>query len=169
MLKAAVIRWAVPEDWDKLGELQARSYHDAYRKLLPHEFLNRVTAESRQSECRERLREPEHTGLLLVGHRAVGYISLRYPADARQMDGEVTALYLLREYWGRGLGQRLMAWGLERLREKGCALAGLWVLERNEGARRFYERQGFLADGARRVVTRGEEFVQLRYERMIVE
>ncbi|NBD24467.1 GNAT family N-acetyltransferase [Paenibacillus glycinis] len=167
MLKAAVIRWAVPGDWVKLGELQARSYHDAYRKLLPHDFLNRVTAESRQSECRERLREPGHTGILLIDHKAVGYISLRFPISPQQGDGEITALYLLREYWGRGLGTRLMDWGLERLRERSCTEASLWVLEKNAAARGFYERLGFLPDGTRRVVTRGDEFVQLRYERRI--
>ncbi|QHT63055.1 GNAT family N-acetyltransferase [Paenibacillus lycopersici] len=168
MMKAAVIRQALPADWFALGELQARSYHDAYRRLLPNDFLNKVTAESRQAGCRERLRDlREYTAMLLIDDRAAGYISLRFPAEAQGGEGKITALYLLREYWGHGLGKRLMACGLDRLRERGCAEAGLWVLEKNAGARRFYERLGFRPDGQERVVMRGDAFVQLRYEREI--
>lgn len=152
----------------ELGSLQARSYHDAYRGLLPNAFLNRVTAESRQSGCRERLRdEMNYIAILLVDKRPVGYMSLRFPSDGQAEAGEITALYLLREYWGHGLGTRLIAWGLERLRDYGCTTAGLWVLEKNAGARRFYERQGFRPDGQQRVILRGDEFVQLRYEKEI--
>ncbi|QHW32983.1 GNAT family N-acetyltransferase [Paenibacillus rhizovicinus] len=168
MLKAAVIRQALPADWFELGELQARSYHDAYRRLLPNDFLSKVTAENRQAGCRERLRDnQEYTAMLLVDNRAAGYISLGLPIDARSEDGEITALYLLREYWGHKLGTRLMGWGMERLRERGCTTAGLWVLEKNAGARRFYERRGFRPDGQQRVVMRGDAFVQLRYEKEI--
>lgn len=158
----------MPGDWMELGELQARSYHDAYRGLLPGAFLERVTAESRQAQCRERLRESEsteRTAILYIGHKAAGYISLTLPSDASDDAGEITALYLLREYCGRGLGTRLMDWALARLAERDCRLAGLWVLEKNVGARRFYERYGFRATDETRVIQRGDDFVQLRYEK----
>lgn len=168
MLKAAVIRRAVPGDWFELGALQARSYHDAYRKLLPNAFLSKVTAESRQADCRERLRdELEYTAILLVDNRAAGYISLRFPAEGQDGEGEITALYLLREYWRYGLGKRLMAWGIERLQERGCTSVALWVLEKNAGARRFYEGQGFLTEGLQRDIVRGDAFIQVRYEKEI--
>ena len=168
MMKAAVIRWAVPRDWLELGSLQARCYHDAYRGLLPNAFLERVTADGRQTDCRSLLQEhPEHIAMLCIGDRAAGYISLRFSIEALRGEGEITALYLLREYWGRGLGKRMMGWGLERLRERGCAWAGLWVLEKNVNARRFYEGQGFQLDGKERVVMRGDPFIQLRYEKEI--
>ena len=63
--------------------------------------------------------------------------------------GEIFALYILSEYYGTGLGRRLMEAGLERLRDypRVC----LWVLKENARAIRFYEKCGFLPDGAEMV------------------
>lgn len=56
-------------------------------------------------------------------------------------DGEwLTQLYLLPAYTGRGIGKTL----LDRVLAESPALR-LWTLARNAGARRFYERHGFVA------------------------
>jgi GNAT superfamily N-acetyltransferase len=63
-------------------------------------------------------------------------------------EGWIDQLYVLPAYQGRGLGRALLeiAWG--RYPE-----LNLWTFQRNAIARRFYERQGFVAveltDGAR--------------------
>ncbi|HVO88944.1 MAG TPA: GNAT family N-acetyltransferase [Casimicrobiaceae bacterium] len=49
-------------------------------------------------------------------------------------------LYVAPGYMGRGIGQRL----LDRALAEQPALQ-LWTFSRNEGARRFYERNGFVA------------------------
>lgn len=51
---------------------------------------------------------------------------------------EVLALYLAPSARGRGLGRIL----LDRAKAESPRL-GLWTFERNEGARRFYAREGF--------------------------
>ena len=56
--------------------------------------------------------------------------------------GWLDALFVRPEAWGRGIGSRLHDEALERLRAAGCAEVALWVLERNDAARRFYERRG---------------------------
>jgi GNAT superfamily N-acetyltransferase len=57
-------------------------------------------------------------------------------------------LYVRPGMQGRGIGTQL----LERAKERRPAGLRLWVFQRNEGARRFYERHGFdlveLTDGA---------------------
>jgi len=56
-------------------------------------------------------------------------------------DGEwLTQLYLLPAYTGQGIGRDL----LERVLAETPALK-LWTFARNAGARRFYERNGFVA------------------------
>ena len=47
-------------------------------------------------------------------------------------------------YRGAGLGQRIMATVYGRMRELEVAELSVVVVERNEDARRFYEREGFL-------------------------
>jgi GNAT superfamily N-acetyltransferase len=56
-------------------------------------------------------------------------------------DGEwLTQLYLLPAYSSRGIGQRL----LDRMLAE-TPVMKLWTFARNAGARRFYERNGFVA------------------------
>jgi putative acetyltransferase len=63
-------------------------------------------------------------------------------------DGWVEQLYVLPEFQGRGIGCRLL--GLAKSRYAGLKL---WTFQQNEGARIFYERNGFAAleetDGSR--------------------
>jgi ribosomal protein S18 acetylase RimI-like enzyme len=60
--------------------------------------------------------------------------------------GEIYAIYLDPAAWGRGFGRLLMAQAQARLREDGFHQALLWVLERNDRARKFY-RAGGWAEG----------------------
>jgi GNAT superfamily N-acetyltransferase len=46
---------------------------------------------------------------------------------------------------GEGLGGRLMAWAIERARERGCGLVQLTTDKRRADAHRFYVRLGFVA------------------------
>jgi ribosomal protein S18 acetylase RimI-like enzyme len=62
-------------------------------------------------------------------------------------DGEITALYLLPEAQGMGIGRSLLAWMAEDLAGRGFASAGLLVLTPNAPARRFYEALGGRAVG----------------------
>ncbi len=46
---------------------------------------------------------------------------------------------------GRGTGAAMMAWALDRARERGCSLAQLTTDKRRTDAQRFYTRLGFTA------------------------
>src|SRR5262249_20244860 len=62
--------------------------------------------------------------------------------------GEVVAIYVDPTRWGTGAGRTLMTSALRRLTERGFQTVRLWVLVDNRQARRFYERAGFMPDGA---------------------
>ena len=61
-------------------------------------------------------------------------------------------LYVLPEWWSRGVGRALHDEVLDRLRTEGCERCHLWVLEDNDRARQFYERLGWAENGTSRVV-----------------
>ena len=90
-------------------------------------------------------------GILIArdGDRVVGFVGYGDRGEEAPGVGEIFALYILSEYYGTGLGRRLMEAGLERLRDypRVC----LWVLKENARAIRFYEKCGFLPDGAEMV------------------
>jgi len=67
-------------------------------------------------------------------------------------DEWLDGLYVLPQFWSRGVGRALHDDVLERLRAAGCERCHLWVLEHNDRARRFYERLGWAENGTSRVV-----------------
>jgi putative acetyltransferase len=61
-------------------------------------------------------------------------------------------LYVLPQWWSRGVGRALHDEVLDRLRGDSCERCHLWVLEDNDRARQFYERLGWAENGTSRVV-----------------
>src|SRR5205823_9925320 len=84
--------------------------------------------------------------------------------DLPASTGEVTGIYITPSTWRLGGGRQLMDTAKASLKAAGFATAGLWVLETNLAARAFYERQGWVADGARKVDDRGDfVLLEVRY------
>jgi GNAT superfamily N-acetyltransferase len=69
--------------------------------------------------------------------------------------GEVWAIYVHPEHWGRGAGYALMREGQRWLAEQGLLPIRVWELEGNNVGRRFYERYGFVSDGERAEIELG--------------
>jgi GNAT superfamily N-acetyltransferase len=70
-------------------------------------------------------------------------------------DGELARLHVHPERWRCGIGQALHDAAGDRARS-------LWVIDRNERARRFYERNGWVLDPTER---QGNEVRYRRYDR----
>ena len=126
--------------------VQWRGWHEAYPGLVSREYLDKFTLE----RC-EKMAFAWTDGILIAkdGDRVVGFVGYGDRGEEAPGVGEIFALYVLSEYYGTGLGRRLMEAGLERLRDypRVC----LWVLKENARAIRFYEKCGFLPDGAEMV------------------
>jgi GNAT superfamily N-acetyltransferase len=87
---------------------------------------------------------------LLATHEvAVADVDGRVAGFAALEAGLLGHLYVDTEHQGTGVGSELLAWAKTR-RPDGLEL---WTFQRNEAARRFYERRGFrvveLTDGSR--------------------
>jgi len=79
--------------------------------------------------------------------------------------GEIHLLHVRPAFWGSGVGRRLLAAASDALVADGHAAATLWVLVSNGRARRFYEREGWLADGATAIEQHGVPIEVMRYRR----
>lgn len=62
--------------------------------------------------------------------------------------GELYAIYVLPTHWSTGVGHVLLEAAEEALRANGFDTAVLWVLDGNSRAATFYERHGWIEDGA---------------------
>ena len=84
--------------------------------------------------------------------------------DARDDVGEVRLLYADPTAWDRGVGSALLGHGVDALRSMGFDELRLWTLRDNARARAFYERHGWIADGAEQVTEHPQgSYVEARY------
>ena len=138
-----------------VAELHVRSWQEAYRGLMPDEFLDRLDPRDRASRYTFGTGGDEGptTMLAVVGEeRIAGFVTFgaSRDEDARGL-GEVYALYVDPDRHRSGVGRLLMAEARRRLGERGFAAAVLWVLRGNTRAASFYESENWRPDGATRV------------------
>ncbi len=145
------IREADPRDAEAIAGIHVRSWQAAYRGLLTDEYLDGLSVQERLAQHRAALSSPgEHRTWVAEEDGVVVGFAVTAPsqdADADERTGELYAVYLEPDRFGRGIGRQLSHHASRDLRERGFTTATLWVLESNEGARRFYEREGWTADG----------------------
>lgn len=139
-----------------------RSWHDAYRGIVDDSYLDKLTLE----KCEEMAyRWTENMIVAKDGDRVVGFAGYGASRDD-DLDGagEVFAIYILPDYYGKGVGYRLMKEAVARLEDH--RRIAVWVLKENERAIRFYERFGYRFDGREETVTLGTPATEVR---MILE
>ena len=119
-----------------------RCWHEAYAGIVSPAYLNKLTLE----KCEElAFRWRDNLLVAKEGERVVGFVGYGDRCEEAPDTGEIFALYVLPEYRGTGVGQRLMRAGMEKL--AAYPRIALWVLKGNARAIRFYEKNGFRADG----------------------
>jgi GNAT superfamily N-acetyltransferase len=84
---------------------------------------------------------------------------------AARAGNELRDLYVVPAVWGSRVAKELMDAALGDIREDAATEAVLWVGEANARARRFYEREGWVASGATRASVLGP--IELQYRRML--
>ena len=156
------VRRAEPQDAPAVARVHVASWRQAYRGLLPQEYLDSLSIETRTTtwaKAFSQLRDQASTTLVgeldgqIVGFACVG------PSrddDTDRATGELWGLYLDPAHWEVGYGNTLHTEALDVARASGAAVATLWVLTTNQRARHFYERHGWVADGTEKTVWRGD-------------
>lgn len=154
-MAALSTRAATLDDAPAIAALLVRAWRVAYADILPAEVLAAQQVEAREPRIRALLQgsEPDHT--LYVAEwdgRVVGFVGFGAAREnpvrpAPQGVGEVFGLYLDPPEFGSGAAVALLSLA-EGLLATRFQRAVLWTFEHNTRARRFYERQGWVHDGA---------------------
>lgn len=164
------IRPAVPEEAQTLAALHVRTWQEAYAALLPEEYLRSLTPSQRLPMWQLILDSPDRVAIFVavVEDKLVGFScgGVSNDNDAGASTGEMWSIYLLQEFWNKGIGRELHDFLIEELAKRGFEDAALWVMESNERTRRWYERQGWTLDGSQRTVELwGTMVPEVRYGR----
>ncbi len=175
MERALVIRRAEPADAEAIAAVHVRSWQAAYLGLMPQAYLDGLTPAMRLPVWERLLGEssPPRTEVLVAeaDGSVAGFAALG-PGRDDDVDpasvAEISAIYLMPEVWGAGVGGRLIAAVLDSLATAGYEQATLWVVDGNTRARRFYERGGWRPDGAvQRDESDGFPLTEVRYRRAL--
>lgn len=122
-------------DAEAVADVYLQSFHGAYRFPLAH------TDDQVRSWIREVVIPARETWAAVAGGTVIGMMVL--------VGAELDQLYVAPGWTGRGIGGRLVELA-KGLRPGGLSL---FTFQVNEGARRFYERHGFIlideTDGSR--------------------
>lgn len=78
----------------------------------------------------------------IVGTLQVTFIPGLSHAGARR--GQIESVRIGSAHRGKGIGEALFAWAVDRCRERGCSIVQLTTDRRRGDAQRFYERLGFV-------------------------
>jgi ribosomal protein S18 acetylase RimI-like enzyme len=139
-------RLAVTSDAGPIAHVHVESWRTTYRGLLPDPMLDEMDAPEHEERWARTLRDPYRRSVVLVAEergRVVGFASCGHERDGDQdYEGELYAIYLLRESQGRGHGRALVEASAAALELRGLASMVVWVLRDNGPARGFYERLG---------------------------
>ena len=167
------IREANIADAAGIARVHVVTWQHAYRGQMPDDFLDGLSIAQRTQNWAALLSNSypkAHTLVALDGDQVAGFCSIgaSLNADADELNGELFAIYVDPQAMGNGIGSALMAEAVSWLCADGFTHATLWVLASNTSSIRFYEHQGWAADGATKIDAIGAfELHELRYARRL--
>lgn len=119
-----------------------KAWQEAYPGMISQEYLDSMTLE----KC-TKIAFHWKDGICIAkeGEKVIGFTGYGHREGDPPEVGEVFAMYVLSDYYGKGVGKSLMDAALAQLR--GFREICLWTLKENRRAIRFYQKCGFVPDG----------------------
>src|SRR6202012_48753 len=147
----ATVRLASLGDAREIAKVQVASWHESYVGMVPANMLSALSVDARAALWTQVIgstEKPRPTNVYVaeIANRVVGFGSCGLQRTQLHKSegyvGEISALYLLRAFQGKGIGARLLRELTTDLSHGTIEPASLWVLRDNTRARGFYERYG---------------------------
>lgn len=156
-----------PKEIEGKSLVHWQMWREAYDDLLPAEFQETMTLE----RCRLFSQKYQENTLIAIGDlKVVDFISYGNFRDETMQAGEIIALYVLKDYYGKGIAQKLMKAALTALNH--FSEIFLWVLKDNKRAIAFYQKMGFTFDGQEKILEFGKPIKEKRmvfYSKIILK
>ncbi|RSI74320.1 GNAT family N-acetyltransferase [Streptococcus oralis] len=150
----------IPEEIESKSLVHWQTWREAYDDLLPAEFQETMTLDRCLFFSQK---YPENTLIAIDGMKVVGFISYGNFRDETIQAGEIIALYVLKDYYGKGIAQKLLKEALTTLEQ--FSEIFLWVLKENKRAIAFYQKMGFTFDGQEKILDLGKPITEIRMVR----
>ncbi|PKR76799.1 GNAT family N-acetyltransferase [Halalkalibacillus sediminis] len=142
-----IIREADSTDARGIAKVHVDSWRTTYRNVVPDSFLERISYDQRTELWINNIsKETSESAHIFVAENEekeiVGFSSIGKRDTNRVEDsGDLTAIYLLESYQGKGIGKQLLKTSFEKFRGLDINRVFVEVLEDNQ-SRYFYESNG---------------------------
>ena len=148
-------------DIEAVAHVVTKSWHATYEGIIPRHIQNRFLEMAYSKEMLKQRCEKTPVYVATEHENIIGFANF----SNVKKDGEVelSAIYLLPEAWGKGIGSQLLAYGIEQLSPSAIYIN---VEAENEVGKQFYVARNF------QVVEEFEEDFEghmLKTTRMVLE
>ena len=138
------IREATIQDAQGIGKVHVDSWRTTYKDIIPDHFLNNLSYEQRTELAKRNIAKKDNH--MLVAENEFGEIVGFADASTRESNvvpysSDLTSIYLLEEYQGKGIGKLLLKELFMYFKQKEYQSIFVEVLAENK-TRNFYEYYG---------------------------
>ncbi|MBD5508687.1 MAG: GNAT family N-acetyltransferase [Lachnospiraceae bacterium] len=149
---------ATIEHVDMVGYVHSTAWKSTYQNIFSKEYLGTDTIDKRKEEFMASLANDNIQYYLVSDNdNAIGIVKLMTEDNIC----EVSSIYFLKEHRNKGYGTETINYLKKKYHDNRIVL---WVLENNVKARKFYKKNQFMETGETRVIYRGNEYMQVKYE-----
>ncbi|MCH5323655.1 MAG: GNAT family N-acetyltransferase [Eubacterium sp.] len=129
----------------EISNIYESSWKYAYKDIIPQDYLDSIPT----GRWANSINKIGMNNLVVIENGLIigtaSFCKSRWEQYSNY--GEIVSIYFLPAYMGKGYGKHLLRKCVEELNGLGYNNILLWVLEDNQKARRFYEKNGFTCSG----------------------
>lgn len=127
-----------------MSEVVDSAWRENYKFIFSPQQIAAYTGENRRRSFKALLNDGKDIYVLTVDGMVSGVCAVQ-TCEQEPFIGyaEIMLMYISPRFQGQGLGSRLLTHALNEICKKGYIHAVLDTAEKNENARRFYEKLGF--------------------------
>ena len=165
------IRYAIASDARAIAKIHVFSWQAIYRGHIPDDVLDNLSIDEREKLWKKLLENNVGIIVLEDNNDLVGFVSF-CPSRDEDVDSlkvaEISAIYLSPDKWRKGFGKMLCDAAIDELRKSGYTEVTLWVIDKNQQARQFYEKMGFINSSEIKIDVRdGYSLHEIRYRKVL--
>jgi GNAT superfamily N-acetyltransferase len=137
-MKKFLIRKAVPEDAAGIAHVHINSWKTTYKGIVSDDYLDALNVQERRGRWEDILDGPHQTYVCALQTGGIaGFVSIGRERD-KIYDGELYAIYLLKENQRSGIGSGLFRFAMAELKAQGHSNMLVWVLKENPSKHFYY-------------------------------
>ena len=136
-------------DAEEIARVHVQCWQESYADLLPTEFLRKLSADARVAQWRKTISDPDvFVRIARDAGRIVGFVSCGAAREdaAKEADGEIFAIYIIKACHGRRIGRTLIAAAARFWHSKRGRTLIVLSMASNKQAAAFYEALGGVQD-----------------------